>query len=57
MQAFQCLGGECEDTCCQHWDIRFDKLHYEKLREAVGQCEFYGPDIEQWAANKNIFIA
>ena len=35
MQAFQCLGGECEDTCCQHWDIRFDKLHYEKLREAV----------------------
>lgn len=35
MQAFQCLGGECEDTCCQHWDIRFDKIHYEKLREAV----------------------
>lgn len=35
MQAFQCLGGECEDTCCQHWDIRFDRAHYEKLREAV----------------------
>ena len=35
MQTFQCLGGECEDTCCQHWDIRFDKLHYEKLYEAV----------------------
>lgn len=35
MQAFRCLGGECEDTCCQHWDIRFDKMHYEKLREAV----------------------
>jgi lysine-N-methylase len=35
MQAFRCLGGECEDTCCQHWDIRFDKLHYEKLQEAV----------------------
>lgn len=35
MQAFQCLGGDCEDTCCQHWDIRFDKLHYEKLQTAV----------------------
>ena len=35
MQAFRCLGGECEDTCCQHWDIRLDKVHYEKLREAV----------------------
>ena len=35
MQAFQCLGGDCEDTCCQHWDIRYDKAHYLKLREAV----------------------
>lgn len=35
MQAFRCLGGDCEDTCCQQWDIRFDRLHYEKLREAV----------------------
>jgi lysine-N-methylase len=35
MQEFKCLGGECEDTCCQHWDIRFDKAHYEKLREVV----------------------
>lgn len=35
MQSFQCLGGDCEDTCCQHWDIRFDRLHYEKLQKAV----------------------
>lgn len=35
MQAFSCLGGECEDTCCQQWDIRFDRAHYEKLRKAV----------------------
>lgn len=35
MQEFRCLGGDCEDTCCQHWDIRFDKSHYEKLRDAV----------------------
>lgn len=35
MQGFRCLGGECEDTCCQLWDIRFDRIHYEKLREAV----------------------
>ena len=35
MQAFQCLGGDCEDTCCQHWDIRYDRVHYEKLREVA----------------------
>jgi len=35
MQEFRCLGSECEDTCCQHWDIRFDKAHYEKLCDVV----------------------
>jgi lysine-N-methylase len=32
---FRCLGGDCEDTCCQHWDIHFDKHHYELLAEKV----------------------
>lgn len=22
---FKCIGGECEDTCCQGWDIEVDK--------------------------------
>ncbi len=35
MRSFQCLGGSCEDTCCQHWDIHLDKYHYDLLRERV----------------------
>jgi len=31
MNDFACLGGDCEDTCCQHWDISLDRLHYEKI--------------------------
>lgn len=31
MNEFACLGGDCEDTCCQHWDISLDRLHYEKI--------------------------
>ena len=31
---FQCLGGNCEDTCCKVWDIEIDKdtfLQYNKV--------------------------
>lgn len=28
---FQCLGGECPDTCCQQWDIKLDREHYNRL--------------------------
>lgn len=35
MRVFHCLGGECEATCCQHWDIRYDRLHYEIFRDFV----------------------
>jgi len=31
MHEFKCLGGDCEDTCCQNWDIHLDKPHYELL--------------------------
>jgi len=34
---FSCIGGDCEDTCCKGWDIRFDKKHYELLHDAVQQ--------------------
>ena len=35
MHRFACLGGDCEDTCCQKWDINLDKQHYEMLLNKV----------------------
>ena len=35
MRHFHCLGGECEDTCCQNWDINLDKSHYNRLLKSV----------------------
>ena len=32
---FHCLGAQCEDSCCRHWDISFDKKHYDKLKASV----------------------
>ena len=33
---FRCLGGECEDTCCQGWQIPIDRRQYAILEEAMG---------------------
>lgn len=30
---FQCIGSECEDTCCQRWTIFIDKSAYKKLKK------------------------
>ena len=30
---FQCIGAECEDTCCGDWDIPLDKITYQHYRE------------------------
>jgi lysine-N-methylase len=35
MLEFHCLGGDCEDTCCQNWDINLDKVHYDLLLSKV----------------------
>ncbi|MGD8783457.1 MAG: flagellin lysine-N-methylase [Thioalkalispiraceae bacterium] len=35
MHSFRCLGGDCEDTCCQNWDISIDKYHYDLLLNKV----------------------
>ena len=35
MHQFSCLGGECEDTCCQNWDIHLDKKHYEIIEQEI----------------------
>lgn len=33
MKKFQCLGTNCEDTCCAGWRIGIDKDTYKKYRE------------------------
>ena len=30
---FRCIGPDCEDPCCQDWDIPLDKSTYEKYQE------------------------
>ena len=35
MHNFRCLGGDCEDTCCQKWDINLDQVHYKILASKV----------------------
>ena len=32
---FQCLADKCEDTCCQHWEIKLDKKHYLLLKQKM----------------------
>ena len=31
-QKFQCLGGACQNTCCQRWGVPLTKGDYDKLR-------------------------
>ncbi len=35
MQQFHCLADKCEDTCCQHWHVRIDRLHYQRMLDWV----------------------
>lgn len=35
MKNFQCLGGDCVDTCCQRWDINLDRYHYDKMEKRL----------------------
>jgi lysine-N-methylase len=30
--AFQCIGAQCEDSCCHNWDIPLDKKTYEQYQ-------------------------
>lgn len=30
---FHCIGPECEDICCQGWDIAIDKATYQTYQE------------------------
>src|SRR5215471_2945898 len=29
---FQCLGADCEDTCCDGWAVTIDRSTYEKYQ-------------------------
>ena len=32
LDSFQCIGGECSDTCCRGWQVSIDKQTYKKYR-------------------------
>ncbi|MBY0406929.1 MAG: flagellin lysine-N-methylase, partial [Rickettsiales bacterium] len=32
LDAFQCLGGECEDTCCKTWSMQVDEDTVNRYR-------------------------
>ncbi|VAX11910.1 hypothetical protein MNBD_GAMMA24-2435 [hydrothermal vent metagenome] len=36
---FQCLGSDCPDTCCQHWEVKLDRSHYHLWQEKIAQNE------------------
>ncbi|NOZ38129.1 MAG: hypothetical protein GXP11_08725 [Gammaproteobacteria bacterium] len=36
---FECLGSDCPDTCCQHWEVKLDRSHYHLLQEKMLQDE------------------
>ncbi|MBN4080245.1 flagellin lysine-N-methylase [Beggiatoa alba] len=33
MQQFKCIADQCEDTCCQNWHVRLDKIHYQRMAD------------------------
>lgn len=37
MKDFKCIADKCEDTCCQDWHVRIDKLHYNRMLEWVDE--------------------
>lgn len=38
LRDFRCIGDQCEDTCCQRWDVHYDRKHYEVLIAAAGNA-------------------
>lgn len=35
---FQCIGGECEDSCCIGWDIDIDKETFKKYHKVTDEA-------------------
>jgi lysine-N-methylase len=32
LETFRCIGSDCEDTCCQGWNVPIDRITYEKCQ-------------------------
>ncbi|MGB1540083.1 MAG: hypothetical protein ACPG80_03920, partial [Rickettsiales bacterium] len=32
LEQFQCLGAECEDTCCKSWSMQVDAATLERYK-------------------------
>lgn len=47
LREFRCLGSDCEDTCCQSWDVHYDKIHYDKLMEKLAADPKYKAYVSQ----------
>ena len=56
-EKFQCIAGQCEDTCCAGWEIDIDDVSYDyymsvegefgrRLRQSIRE---YGEDCEDEA--------
>ncbi|PIE02940.1 MAG: hypothetical protein CSA81_04320 [Acidobacteria bacterium] len=39
MQHFQCIGSDCEDTCCRMWEIGLDKGDFDNLNTVLRKKE------------------
>ncbi|MBI4213671.1 MAG: flagellin lysine-N-methylase [Chloroflexi bacterium] len=35
LTAFRCVGGACEDTCCQGWNVQVDRPTFERYQEVA----------------------
>lgn len=36
-EKFQCIAGDCEDTCCAGWEIDIDDESYERYKQVPGE--------------------
>ncbi len=57
-EQFRCIGADCEDTCCDGWQVSVDRKTYEKYQQCSDSV--LRPQLQQWiqiqpAANENHF--
>ena len=36
-EKFQCIAGQCEDTCCAGWEIDIDDVSYDYYMSVEGE--------------------
>lgn len=37
MTQFRCIGGACEEHCCQQWQINIDRTNYKRMQKALSR--------------------